>query len=85
MPEWVERWEEVFLTFMKLNKSVAVDMMGHFHKYFLYLDSEKVPIPEETLNEISNYFELPWKVEKIDLKKHFLKTVQKTMKIMRDN
>lgn len=81
MPEWVTRWKEVFLTYLKLNKSVAVDMMGHFHNYFLYLDSGIAPIPEETLNEISDYFELPWKVEKVDLKKHFLKTLRETVEI----
>lgn len=80
MPEWVTRWKEVFLTYLKLNKSVAVDMMGHFHKYFLYLDSGKVPVPEEILNEISDYFEMPWKVEKIDLKENFLKTLHQTIK-----
>jgi len=85
MPEWVERWKEVFLTYMKLNKSSAVDMMGHLHKYFLYLDSGKVTIPVETLNEISDYFELPWKVEKIDIKKNFLKILRKTMEIKGDN
>lgn len=81
MSEWVTRWEEVFLTYLKLNKGVAVDMMGHLHNYFLYLDSGKVPVPEETLNEISDYFELPWKVVKVDLKKNFLKTLHKTMKL----
>ena len=81
MPEWVTRWKEVFLTYLKLNKSVAVDMMGHFHNYFLYLDSEIVPVPEETLNEISDYFELPWEVAKVDLKKNFLKVLLETIKI----
>jgi hypothetical protein len=33
-----------------------VGMMQHLHRYFLYLDTKIVPIPRQTLDEISDHF-----------------------------
>jgi hypothetical protein len=72
MPEWVRKWRSIFLSYMKLNKNVAVDMMQHLHRYFLYLDTGIAPIPRQTLDEISDHFELPWRLEEVDIRQHFL-------------
>jgi hypothetical protein len=85
MPEWVVRWKEVFSTQLELNRDVAVDMMRHLHKYFLYLDTGTTPIPDEILNEISDYFELPCKIEKVDIKKNFLEVLRETLAATKDD
>ncbi|MES9829617.1 MAG: DUF1638 domain-containing protein [Candidatus Thiodiazotropha sp.] len=79
MPEWVRKWRGIFVKFMNLEKDVAVDMMQHLHRYFLYLDTGVVPVPREKLDEISDYFELPWKIEKTDIKGNFLTALKETI------
>lgn len=79
MPEWVRRWREVFFSFMKLNQSVAQDLMGHLHKHFIYIDSGYSDIPFETLDEISDFFQIPWQIEKVDLNENFLKTLNSSI------
>ncbi|MEJ2693855.1 MAG: DUF1638 domain-containing protein [Candidatus Thiodiazotropha sp.] len=81
MPEWVRKWRGIFISYMKLNKSVAVDMMQHMHRYFLYLDTGIVPIPKEKLDKISNYFELPWRLEEVDIRQHFLSALLASIKV----
>lgn len=76
MPEWVIRWREIFEEFLELNRDVAQDMMTHLHKYFLYVDSGRQEEPTKLLDEISEYFTLPWKSIKIDLSTHFLKALR---------
>jgi hypothetical protein len=49
-------WRGIFLSYMKLNQNVAVDMMQHPHRYLLYLDTKILPIPRQTLDEISDHF-----------------------------
>jgi hypothetical protein len=80
MPEWVRKWRNIFLSYMKLNKSVAVDMMQHLHRYFLYLDTGIAPIPREKLDKISGYFELPWRLEEVDIRQHFLPALLASIK-----
>jgi hypothetical protein len=80
MPEWVRKWRGIFLSYMKLNKSVAVDMMQHLHRYFLYLDTGVTPIPKEKLDTITDYFELPWRIEEVDIRQHFLSTLLASIK-----
>jgi hypothetical protein len=84
MPEWVRKWRGIFLSYMKLNKSVAVDMMQHLHRYFLYLDTGVVPIPSEKLDKISGYFELPWRREGVDIRQHFLPALLASIKAQED-
>jgi hypothetical protein len=80
MPEWVRKWRGIFLSYLKLNKSVAVDMMQHLHRYFLYLDTAIVPVPKESLDQISDYFELPWRIEVVDIRQHFLPALLASIK-----
>jgi hypothetical protein len=80
MPEWVRKWRGIFLSYMKLNKSVAVDMMQHLHRYFLYLDTGIVSIPKEKLDKIADYFELPWQLLEVDIKQQFLSSLLANIK-----
>jgi hypothetical protein len=84
MPEWVRKWRDIFFSYMKLNKNVAVDMMQHLHRYFLYLDTGIAPVPRQILDKISDYFELPWRLEKVDIRQHFLPALLASIKAQED-
>ena len=67
MPEWAERWEEVFerelgLADPELARSFLRDEMSQI----VYVDTGEVPVPEATLAEIAERFGLPVLVERAD-------------------
>ncbi len=64
MPEWTERWEEIFkekLGFKdsELTKSLMADTM----KKIVYLDTGTGTVPLQTLEAISAYLGLPFEIE----------------------
>jgi len=61
LPEWAERWEEIFRIELGLSEEVGKEFMQEMHKYFLYIDTGLVPIPVAVLDEVSAGMGLPWK------------------------
>ena len=68
LPEWTERWKDVFLRELGLTApDVAREFMHEFHKRLMYLDTGVDAIPKDTLADISEYFEMPVEINTIGL------------------
>lgn len=67
LPEWTERWQEVFQTYLGFNHQNAKTFMGEMHNQLLYLDTGTCPVPEETLLEVSDFCGLPFSVLPVSL------------------
>lgn len=68
LPEWTHKWERVFKELLGFsNQSIAIQFMNEMHKKFIYIDTGVLPVPNEILNDISKYFELPIEICTIDL------------------
>ncbi len=67
MPEWTHRWREVFQGQMGLEGDNARSFMTEFHTKLVYLDTGLSPIPEELLNEISEFCGLPVEIMPVSL------------------
>lgn len=64
MPEWTERWEEVFKFELGFNdKVLARGFMKDTMKKLVYVDTGLHPVPFDTLAAIESFFELPMSVE----------------------
>nr|WP_320194279.1 DUF1638 domain-containing protein [uncultured Desulfobacter sp.] len=75
MPEWIGRWKEIFNDELGLKGDIGKEFMQEMHKFFLYVDTGLAPVPEQTLNEISQTLGLPWKSIRTDMT-HLLGAVQ---------
>jgi hypothetical protein len=68
LPEWTERWKDVFLRELGLTApDIAQEFMHEFHKRLMYLDTGVDAIPKDTLEEISKYFGIPVEINAIGL------------------
>lgn len=67
LPEWTERWEEVFQKHLGFNSETAKEFMGEMHTKLLYLDTGVIPVPQETLHAIGQFCGLPIEILKTDL------------------
>ncbi|MBN1241448.1 MAG: DUF1638 domain-containing protein [Spirochaetales bacterium] len=67
MPEWAERWEEVFARELGLgDPELARDFLQDEMSQIVYVDTGVVPVPEATLAEIEARFGLPVRIERSD-------------------
>ncbi len=64
--EWARNWKNIFADELELPQNIAKDLMNSQHKYLLYLDTGEPPIPEQLLNEASDFMGLPWKTMNIN-------------------
>lgn len=63
LPEWSERWKEVFVDSMGFKTSKAIKpFMAEMHKKVVYVDTGIVEKDNPLLNEISDYLGLPLEV-----------------------
>jgi hypothetical protein len=63
LPEWSERWKEVFLASMGFKTSEAVkSFMAEMHKKIVYVDTGLVEKSNPLLNEISDFLGLPLEI-----------------------
>lgn len=70
LPEWTERWKDVFLRELGLTApDIAQEFMHEFHKRLMYLDTGVDAIPEDTLADIAKYFEMPVEIHTIGLER----------------
>lgn len=67
MNEWVDKWYEIFSNELQLNSNVAKPFMQDMHKKLIYLDTGIIPIPIDTIKEISNYVGLPYEIIQVTL------------------
>lgn len=67
LPEWCERWREVFEKQLGLNIENAHTFMQEMHSKLLYIDTGITPVPDSTLKEISAYTGLPYSILPISL------------------
>jgi hypothetical protein len=57
LPEWTERWKEVFAGELGLSdRNQAASFMREMRSGLIYLDTGILAVPDETLEEIGNYF-----------------------------
>ncbi len=59
LPEWTLRWREVFHEALGDDDEKARELLKDMHTRLLYLDTGVMPVPTETLEEISAYAGLP--------------------------
>jgi hypothetical protein len=72
LPEWTERWKEVFEKELGFsNQELAQTFIHEFRKRFVYLDSGLQPVPEKALNDIRAFFDM--EVQVIHVGNTFLK------------
>jgi hypothetical protein len=67
MPEWTLRWKEIFQNELGLSAENAKSFMREMHTKIIYIDTSVIPVPCETLIEISDYSGLDHQVIKITL------------------
>lgn len=60
--EWLVRWKEIFEKHLGLKGDIAKTFMKEMHSYLLYLHTNFAEIPVDTLDEISSYTGLEWKI-----------------------
>lgn len=68
LPEWTLRWREVFKCQLGLEKpEMAQAFLKEHCKSLMYIDTGVMPVPDNTLQEISAYFDMPIEVMPISL------------------
>ena len=63
--EWTLHWKEVFKKELGLEGKLARQFMQEMHTRLVYVDSGNGPIPQEQIEEISDYSGLAW--EKVEI------------------
>jgi len=68
LPEWAERWQEVFTHELGFNKpeNAQAFLKEHLDK-LVYIDTGVVPIPNKTLQDIAIFFDMPFEILHISL------------------
>lgn len=67
LPEWTKRWKEVFQKELGFkDMELARSFMHEYRTSIKYIDTGFVPVPEDTLREISDFFDMPISIEKTD-------------------
>ncbi len=60
LPEWTKRWKEVFQKHLGFSDpETASEFMHENQKELVYLDTGLIPVPKDTLEEISHFFKMP--------------------------
>ncbi len=67
LPEWTQRWREIFRDELGLSAAVAPDFMREHRRELVYLDLGLSAVPRQTLDECAAFTGLPWRVESVPL------------------
>ncbi len=68
LPEWTSRWKQVFQQELGFHNAELAQAFMHEHSSSIkYLDTGLIPVPEQTLREISDFFAMPVLIEKSDM------------------
>jgi len=78
MPEWVQRWKEIFTRELGLTRNTARSLMRDMHRTLMYLDAGLVPVPVKELHACADYCGLPCDVLRIPLT-HLSSVIEKAL------
>ena len=67
MPEWTQRWKEVFMKHLGMTPENTTNFMQEMHHELIYLNTGVVQIPEKELMECSKYCGLPYEIRQVSL------------------
>lgn len=68
LPEWTQRWQDVFTHELGFGKpEVAQAFMKEYRKRLVYADTGVIPVPHKTLQEISEFFDMPVEILPVSL------------------
>ena len=67
LPEWAERWEEIFRDHLGFSDGAAKQFMAEMHSKLVYLDTGVMPEPTGRLEAFSRYVGLPCQRETVGL------------------
>lgn len=67
LPEWTQRWREIFTQELGLNQTNAASIMQDMHKKMVYLDTGIIPVPEIELRDCAEYCGLPYELMPVSL------------------
>lgn len=79
LPEWAERWRQVFVEELGLNEGNARMFMKEMHQKLIYLDTGVTPVPNQLLLEIAAFTGLPVEIATVKLDQ-LLASVQEAVK-----
>jgi len=80
LPEWTLKWERIFKELLGFGeKELAAEFMNEMHSKLVYIDTAVYEIPYSTLNDISDYFNLPLEILHINLSQ-LEKTIKNELK-----
>lgn len=74
LPEWTERWAEVFQQNLGFTAGNAKDFMGEMHTSLIYLDTGITPVPHKALRAAAEFCGLPAEIIHVTLD-HLLQTI----------
>ncbi|MBF0411997.1 MAG: DUF1638 domain-containing protein [Desulfamplus sp.] len=55
LPEWINRWEDIFRGHLGLNRENSRSFMQDMHSGLLYLDTGRLAVPPEIIKDIEDY------------------------------
>jgi hypothetical protein len=68
LPEWTQRWREVFVQELGFtDRLLAREFMQENQRRLVYLDTGLIPVPEQILAEITEYFGMPVEIVAVPL------------------
>ncbi len=67
MPEWINRWEDIFKSHLGLNRENARAFMKDMHSKAVYIDTGVAPIPSKIIQEIQDYIGLSMDIMPVNL------------------
>ncbi|MFH0881214.1 MAG: DUF1638 domain-containing protein [Lentisphaerota bacterium] len=68
LPEWTLRWHNLFTHELGFEKpEVAQAFMNEHRKRLVYADTGVMPLPDKTLRDISEFFNMPVEIQPISL------------------
>lgn len=67
MPEWLEKWKIIFEKELRFSQDISKKLMSEAHKKLVYIDTGCIPVNMPEIRKMSEYLELPYEIEKVDL------------------
>ncbi|MBF0331846.1 MAG: DUF1638 domain-containing protein [Candidatus Omnitrophica bacterium] len=68
LPEWTQRWRQVFIHELGFAKpELARAFMKETRKRLVYVDTGVMPLPEDKIREITEFFDMPVEVMPVSL------------------
>lgn len=72
LPEWALRWEEIIKACIGLPQDQAQAFMREMHSGFIYLDTDVLPVPQQELDALAEFFGLSLTIKHVGLEPFYL-------------